>query len=231
MVMEAKTAAPRSAPAAGYDGESATYRFDPGRDQLLAATAAFSERVFDTGEAPLRDAVRVMAPGLKSYLGDLNNAMVAWCRNEAFRRLTEDTCYRILRNRGIARAFGLDPPSEAWPYQEQANGTTLVAEISRKLGNSERPLTRDAFIDRQRLALRGAEAVATVLDFNDGDDLAPLITSCYTWYAARGRALGLPLATIAVARSAVIDSADGTALPGSASSNRALFGPARAPVS
>lgn len=46
---------------------------------------------------------------------------------------------------------------------------------------------------KQRLALRGAEAVAAVIDFNDGDpddDLDRLIGKCYTWYAARGQALG-----------------------------------------
>ena len=215
--------APEGAPAAAYGLDGMTHRFDPGRDQLLAATAAFSERVFDTGEAPLLDTVRVMAPGLKSYLSDLNNETVRWTRCEALRRLTEDTCYKILRNSGITRVFGLDPPGDAWPYQEQANGTTLVAEISRTLGGPERPLTRDGFIDRQRLALRGAEGVATVLDFNDGDDLTPMITACYTWYAARGRALGLPLDTIAVAPAAAGSPADGSP------SNRSLFGVA--PVS
>jgi hypothetical protein len=205
-------------------------RFNPQRDQLLAATAAFSERVFNTGEAPLRDTVRVMAPGLKSYLSDLNNETVRWTRNEALRRLTEDTCYKILRNPGVARVFGLEPPDAAWPYQEQANGTTLVAEISRKLCAPESALTRDAFIDRQRVALRGAEGIATVLEFKDGDDVNPLIAACYTWYAARGRALGLPLETIAVVPAAASTAPVPagappvvTAMDGSVR-NRSLFG-------
>jgi hypothetical protein len=179
-------------------------RFAPERDHLLAATAAFAERVFDTGDRPLLDTVGVMAPGLKSYLSDMNHAMVQWSRDTALRNIAEDTSYKIFRNPGIAAAFGLEPPSEAWPYREEANGTTLVAEVSKRLCGLAQPLTRDRFIDRQRLALRGAEAVATVLDFVeieelDEDDADVLISKCYTWYAARGRALGLPLETVAVA--------------------------------
>jgi hypothetical protein len=194
------------------------------RDQLLAATAAFAERVFDTGERPLRDTVGVMIPGLRSYLRDLDHAMVQWAREVGLRKLTEKTSYKILRNRGIARAFGLQAPSTAWPYVEEANGTTLVAEISNRLGGH---ITRQEFIDRQRLALRGAEAVATVLDVSDGNDVAGadlnlVISKCYTWYAARGRALGLPLATIAVAPNGSSTDANG----GNGNRNRTLFAPA-----
>jgi hypothetical protein len=179
-------------------------RFAPERDQLLAATAAFAERVFDTGQRPLLDTIGVMAPGLKSYLSDMNHAMVQWSRDRALRNIAEDTSYKIFRNAGIAAAFGLEPPSAAWPYREEANGTTLVAEVSKRLCGLAQPLTRDRFIDRQRLALRGAEAVATVLDFVeieelDEDDANLLISKCYTWYAARGRALGVPLETVALA--------------------------------
>lgn len=199
------------------------------RDQLLAATAAFAERVFDTGERPLRDTVAVMIPGLRSYLRDLDHAMVQWAREVGLRKLTEKTSYKILRNRGIARAFGLQAPSTAWPYVEEANGTTLVAEISNRLGGFRRHITRQEFIDRQRLALRGAEAVATVLDVSDGNDVAGadlnlVISKCYTWYAARGRALGLPLATIAVAPDG--SSADANRGNGNGNRNRTLFAPA-----
>jgi hypothetical protein len=198
--------------------------FEAERDQLLAAVAAFAERVFDTGERPLRDAVAVMAPGLRSWLRDLNHVMVQWVRNEALASLTEGTSYRILRNPGIAAAFGMSAPSEAWPYREEADGTALVAEVSNRLWHPG-AVTRDAFIDRQRLALRGAEAIATVLDFPDGVDVGDeaadrLISKCYTWYAARGRALGVPLATVAVAPSRV---ELGLGVVNGAPGNRGLF--------
>jgi len=199
-------------------------RFGRERDQLLAATAAFAERVFNTGERPLRDTVGVMAPGLKSYLSDMNHAMVQFCRETALRILTEDTSYKILRNPGIAAVFGLEAPSIAWPYVEEPNGTTLVAVITNKQEfHFPDPVSRDAFIDRQRVALRGAEAIATLLDFPDGSDVDGadtnlLISKCYTWYAARGRALGLPLTTVAVV-------SDTEASFTASDANRRLFSP------
>jgi hypothetical protein len=169
-----------------------------------------------------------MAPGFKSYLDDMDHAMVEWCRDDALRVLTEDTSYTILRNAGVAAAFGLEPPSSAWPYAEEANGTTLVAEISKRLGGCPEPVSRAGFIDRQRVALRGAEAIATVLDFPEGsavdsDDVDLLISKCYTWYATRGRELGVPLATIAVV------SAHETS-PAVRETNRGLFREVAAPV-
>jgi hypothetical protein len=177
-------------------------RFAPERDQLLAASAAFAERVFNTGERPLRDTVAVMAPGLRSYLNDLNRAMVQWARNEALPEITENSSYKILRNPGICAAFGLENPSENWPYRQEENGDTLVAVISSRL-SPEHTISQDRFIDCQRLALRGGEAIAALLNTSDGPvedaSLDLLISKCYTWYAARGRALGVPLATVAVA--------------------------------
>ena len=201
----------------------AKHQFGPERDQLLAATAAFAERVFNTGERPLRDTVGVMAPGFKSYMRDMNRAMVEWCRDKALPALTENTSYKILRNTGIAARFSMEPPSDAWPYREEANGTTLVATICPEL------IDRSKFIDRQRVALRGAEAIATVLDFPEGSDVGSadvelLISKCYTWYAARGRGLGLPLATVAVVP-------DREARPAVRETNRGLFSAVPSPVS
>lgn len=201
-------------------------RFGPERDQLLAATAAFAERVYDTGEQPLRDTVGVFAPGLRSYLSDLNHAMVHWARTDGLRKLTEETSYKILRNPGIAAAYGTHPAGAGWPYHEQEDGTTLVARLAHEFFGGDVSKYRQDLIDRQRLALRGAEAIATVLDFVDGgnlasDDTKRMISKSYTWHAARGRALGIPLTTIAVAQG------HGLMLPASVDGdrrNRSLFG-------
>jgi hypothetical protein len=211
-------------PGVAMAGEPVGEHFAFERDQLLAASAAFAERVFNSGERPLRDTVGVFAPGLRSWLADLNHAMVQWVRNEALARLTEDTCYKILRNPGIAAAHGMDPPTANWPWREEANGTALVAEVSNRLGLPA-PVTREGFIDRQRLALRGAEAIATLLDFPDGvdmdeDSVDRLISKSYTWYAARGRALGVPLATVAITQT--YDEMSMAAVDG-ARRNRGLF--------
>ena len=225
------TGAPDSAPLAQVSvagsAVASADRFGPERDQLLAATTAFAERVYDTGEQPLRDTVGVFAPGLRSYLGDLNHAMVHWARTDGLYKLTEETCYTVLRNPGIAAAHGVNPPKEGWPYKEQEDGTTLVARLAHEFFGEDVSKYRQDFIDRQRLALRGAEAVATLLDFVDDDGLDSddtnlnlLMSKSYTWYAARGRALGIPLTTIAVAQGR------GQMLPGSVDGdrrNRSLF--------
>ena len=48
------------------------------RDQLLAAVAAFVERVFNTSEQMLRAAVRIMHVYIKDYLQDVTGASVEW---------------------------------------------------------------------------------------------------------------------------------------------------------
>jgi hypothetical protein len=48
-------------------------------------------------------------------------------------------------------------------------------------------LTRERFSNLQRAALRGAEAIASIIDFTEHSsdaDLKSLITACYTWKAA-----------------------------------------------
>jgi hypothetical protein len=175
--------------------------FEGLRDQLLAAAAAFSERVYDTGVQMLRDRVRIMHVGLKDYLADVSGSSVRWSRTAGLPSITEATSYEVLRNPRIAAVFGVSqPPDAAWPYREDANGTKLVEEISHKLRWATQPLTRGRFVTKQRLALRGAEALAAVIDFTDGDqdaDLDLLIRKCYTWHAARGQDLGLPAAAAA----------------------------------
>jgi hypothetical protein len=99
----------------------------------------------------------------------------------------------------VAAVFGIAvPPAAAWPYTEDANGDKLVEEISKQLvtaTNSHAPITREGFSNRQRAALRGAEALATIVDFVEGgsdDDLNLLITRCYTWGSALRSLPGYP---------------------------------------
>ncbi|WP_305783252.1 hypothetical protein [Symbioplanes lichenis] len=165
------------------------------RDQLLAAAAAFAERVYDTGADMLRAAVRVMHVYLRDYLLDVTGASVRWSRTQALPAVTEGLSYRILRDPGIAARFGVNqPPAPQWPYRPDANGAKLVEEASGQLGGGQR-ITRGMFNDRQQVALRGAEGLAAVIDYDGNPDPARvdvLIRRCYTWYAARGRVLHLP---------------------------------------
>jgi hypothetical protein len=115
--------------------------------------------------------------------------------------LTQDVAYRILRNGGVASVFGIaQPPSEAWPYQEESNADKLVEEAWQQLTPSggvvpvapgepypTMPLTRESFSNIQRAAVSGAVAIRTILDVDEdatNDDLERLITKCCTWGSA-----------------------------------------------
>lgn len=173
-------------------------QFTGGRDALLRAAAVFSERVYDTGEDMLRAAVRDAARKFKAYLTTLGGTSVSWSRNSVLPELTDKTAYRILRARGVRAVFSQSRPvAEEWPYQVDGEGDKLVEKASGELDEpAEAPLDRDRFNAMQRVALRGAEAIATVLDYNDQPDpdvVNRLILKCYTWHAALVQVVGPPM--------------------------------------
>jgi hypothetical protein len=176
----------------GQNGQSAG-DFVKLRDGLLDAAAAFAEWSQATGIPMLRERVRTAHRPFKQYLTGLAGASVAWSRREALPALAEGAAHRILRDRGVIAVFGLThPPQDAWPYREDANGDKVIEEIGKRLDpNASPPWTRQGFSAVQRVALRGAEALVAILDFDevhgsDSDDqeLDRLITRCYTWHAA-----------------------------------------------
>jgi hypothetical protein len=162
------------------------------RDELNNAAATFAERVFDTGVEMLRERVRTTHRPFQEYLIGLQGDSVQWSRGFALPQLTEDVSYTILRNKGVAGVFGIDkPPRGIWPYTEDSNGDKLVEAISKQLMWTDQPqdmcITREQVSNLQRVALRGAEAIATIIDFQEtlgNSDLDLLITKCYTWGAA-----------------------------------------------
>jgi hypothetical protein len=174
------------------------------RNELIYACAAFSERVFNTGEEMLRERVRTTHRPFKEYLTGLLGDSVRWSRNEALGPLTEQTCYAILRNRGVAGVFGIAAvPKADWPYVEDSNADKLISEISKQLvvegkvdesvtkeGYPGQVVTREQISNLQRAALRGAEALVTIIDYveaageEDLKNLNNLITACYTWGSA-----------------------------------------------
>jgi hypothetical protein len=175
---------------------------------LVNASAAFAERVFDTGVEMLRERVRVAHRPFKEYLAGVHGSSDRWSHDEALSSLTEKHAYAILRDPGIAAVFGIArSPDADWPYVEDSNGDKLVEEISRHLGHgrerndarlddrlmrddwrrSHLPQdrwTRQQFTNVQRAATSGAVAIRTILDFSESGtdgDLNLLITKCYTW--------------------------------------------------
>jgi hypothetical protein len=176
---------------------SAAESFLAQRDQVLAASMAFTERVFNTSEEILRRAVRIMHVYLKDYLKDATGASMAWSRTVAFPALTS-RCYRILRDPQIAARFGVNRrPGPNWPVAVDANGSKLVEQISGTPMRMQTELiSRGVFNDKQQLALRGAEALAAIMDYDneiDHESVDLLISRCYDWFTARGRVLQLPV--------------------------------------
>jgi hypothetical protein len=161
------------------------------RDELIQAAAAFAERSFDTGVGMLRERVRETHRPFKEYLVGLQGASTSWSRNDALPTVTEGRAFSILRSKAVSSAYGIPiPPRDTWPYAEDSNGTKLVEEISTRsawTNGATGALTREVFLNRQRAALRGAEALATIIDFSEGgsdDELDLLITKVYSWGAA-----------------------------------------------
>jgi hypothetical protein len=158
------------------------------RDDLLKAAQAFAERQTGTGVDALRQRVEDAEKPMAEYLNGLEGDSVKWSRFNALPTLTEDVSYTILRSAGIATVFGTPPPTQDFPYAEEFAGQKLVESIWKHLAGSEHPvLNRDLISNLQRLALRGAEAIATVIDFKKGlstADLDLLIRKLYSWEAA-----------------------------------------------
>jgi hypothetical protein len=173
-----------------YDGifTSGEHQFTGGRDALLQAAVKFSERVFDTGEEMLRAAVRDAARTFKAYLTTLPGTSLTWSVNTVLPELTDNTAYRILRDQGVRAVFGRsDLVAAEWPYQVDGTGDVLLEMASALVATDGNRLNRDRVGKLQRLALRGAEAIATVIDYDDQQDRDienQLILKSYTWYAA-----------------------------------------------
>jgi hypothetical protein len=172
----------------GGDGE-----FPRLRDDLLLAAARFAERPADEGVEMLKEGVRTSVRPFNTWLRGFLGASIEWSTGDVLPDLTEARVYPILRAQGVAGVFGIVVPvSSSWPYDQDPNGDKLVEEAYKQLalsGDTQPPMTRERFINLQRAALRGAEAIATALDFNEEDplqeeNLTRVITKAYTWLAA-----------------------------------------------
>jgi hypothetical protein len=197
------------------------------RDALLDAAAAFAERVFNTGEDMLLERVRTTHRPLAQYLRGLRGDSVLWSREFALPDLTEEYSYRILRSSSVSGIFGIQTaPTPDWPYIEDANGDKLVEAVSRQLSAADKPvempISRERISNLQRAALRGAEAIATIIDFQesppDPEPLKLLINKCYTWRAA--------LLSVSPATTVASQPAGGTTLNGQVVGAMSTYSPA-----
>jgi hypothetical protein len=175
--------------------KSPTDSFSTLRDELVQAAAAFAERAVDTGVDMLRENMRGVHRLFKDYVTGLHGDSVKFSKEEVLYELTEGTCYPILRSEKISAIYGISRPSAAadYPYATDSSVDTLIEQISKQIVPADdgmSNITRERISNLQRAALRGTEAIATAIDYEEADpnqtdeDLDLLIKKCYTWGAA-----------------------------------------------
>jgi hypothetical protein len=185
-----------------WDGSSSnpSDSFPRLRDDLVRAAVAFAGGALDRNVAIFREGVLTAHRPFKDYLLGLQGDSVKVSDIDLL-DLTQKTCYPILRNQGVAAVFGITALRDLeYPYATDPDEDILVEQICGQLGQiANSPamyLTRERISNLQRAALRGAEAIATAIKFDDenhtDDDLDLLITKCYTWGTALGSLNGRP---------------------------------------
>jgi hypothetical protein len=157
------------------------------RDALLTAAATYAEWSQKTGIPMLYERIRTAHRPFREYLTGVSGASVSWSRS-VLATLVTDQVYPVLRDRDVIAVYRVpqEAPSE-WPYRLNSNGDKVVEQISNDAEpDPQRRLTREGFSAVQHVALRGAEALAAILDFDENHDdrLLELITRCYTWHGA-----------------------------------------------
>jgi hypothetical protein len=187
-----------------WDGSSSnqTDSFPRLRNDLVRAATAFALGA-EEGAAILREGVRTAHRPFKDYLVGLQGDSVRFSKDTALSDLTEKTCYPILRNREVAGIFGVTGIRGGdYPYATDPAEDILVEQICMQLSRIDNfpiYLTTERISNLQRAALRGVEAIATVIDFEDDPnnttaDLDLLISKCYTWGTALNDLNGQPMA-------------------------------------
>ncbi|MGW3815312.1 hypothetical protein [Streptomyces sp. NPDC005046] len=168
------------------------FSFPKERDLLLDAACKYAERVYDTGVDLLLASVRNALLPLQSYLQGLHGDTLVWSVEETLGGITRHLAYPVLHDAGISAVFGVTtPPSENWPFIEDTNADRLLEEIDRQLPLPDQELfqhaTRAVSSSRHRVALRGAEAIAAILEFPQNgptEQLVDLTSKCYLWATA-----------------------------------------------
>jgi hypothetical protein len=184
----------RSAIFAPVFGTSDSESFSRLRDDLIKAARAFAERIADNSVEMLREVVRTSHRPFKDYLVGVHGDSLRFSKDVALSAFTEKICYPILRNGAVAAVFGIAKlAAERYPYSTDAAEDMLIEAVSTQLGGLNSQLsgiTRERISSFQRVATRGAEAIAAVIDLGEADhevndaDLDLLISKCYSWGAA-----------------------------------------------
>lgn len=171
-------------------GGGRSAQFHQASAALREAAKAFSERVYDTGVAMLRQSFRDRVVTLRAYLNTLEGRVVALGHSQTSAIFTQ--AKTVLSNKEVAGVFGLPPaPVGDWPLSGDfsGDGAYLVEEIARALQpETVGSLSERQFIVMQRIADYGKRTIEGVLDDSTGWEtesrIDALIQNTYSWMTA-----------------------------------------------
>jgi hypothetical protein len=157
----------------GAMGGERSGAFHQSADALRCRAKDFVQRVFDTGEAQLRDAFRDAATSFKNYLTAVDGTVVA----DADIRLTGHfgDVVTVLQEQQFAAGLGLPPapappapPAVGWPLREtwDGDGAMLIYAVTKRAqASGGAPVVTDVqFLQMQRIATYGAQTIEAVLN-------------------------------------------------------------------
>lgn len=163
------------------DGSASPFHL--ARKKLIDASIAYSERVYDTGLAMLKERLRSAVIPLRSHLQSVAGRSVEASYDQS--RNVFDLAIAILTSPDVVRVFGVEQAEAGWPLDaDDPNGAKLVGAIGVTLKfPPDYMLTFDKFILLQRVAREGREALKLVLltDPGSDQDVENLVTKVYTW--------------------------------------------------
>lgn len=184
---------PLIGPSDADTGAEPTGPFCEAARAVRAAAIAYSERVYDTGEAMLRQAFVEAARQFHAYLTTLGGSVVANADHDTKPIFESST--KILSDEGVAKAFGLPAaPAVSWPVPDRiddrggaylnGDGAYLIEEVGRVLQNG-RGMAQQQFLALQRTAAAGARTInGVLLNQQEDEDPRPLIGDAYSWSTA-----------------------------------------------
>lgn len=167
----------------GLRPDNSMSSFHTARKKLIDAAVTYSERVYDTGLAMLKERIRSAVIPLNSHLHSVAGSSLDASAQQSEEIFTIATS--ILTNQGIVKVFGVEPAGGGWPLDsDDPNGAKLVEAIGTTLRLSpEYVVTHEKFILLQRVAREGREALELVVkrDPASAANLEPLVIKVYAW--------------------------------------------------
>jgi hypothetical protein len=175
----------------GTKGRERSGPFHRSADALRSRAKDFVQRVYDTGEAQLRDAFRDAATTFQKYLTTVDGGVVADASTRQKKHF--DDVVGILRTTEFAAGLGLPAaPGSPWPLNRSwdGDGAMLVHAVTKRAQTSggKSIVTDEEFLQIQRIASYGAETIEAVLTkadiFTDETTANDAISVAYRWWTS-----------------------------------------------